>query len=75
MSLLEIRDHLMQVKMASLSSLAVYFNRDADVLRGMLSHWVRCGRVRCFMKTAACGGACHKCPSATTEIYEWLEVV
>jgi len=73
MSLLEIRAYLKQVKIASLATLAVYFNHDTDVLRHMMTHWIRKGSVRCFMKTPNCGGACNKCPTASTEIYEWLD--
>lgn len=74
MGLFEIRAYLIRVKISSLAALAAYFDRDADVLRQMLTHWVRKGSVRCFTKTAACGGVCAKCPQATTELYEWLDI-
>ena len=72
MSLLDIKKHLMQVKIASLSSLCVYFNCESDVLRNMLGHWMRKGCIRQFNKTAACGGNCTKCLPTMTEIYEWV---
>lgn len=72
MSLLDIKNYLMQVKMASLSSLCVYFHCDQEVLRGMLAHWVRKGCVRQCLKTAACGTQCTQCPVSATEIYEWV---
>ncbi len=65
---------MIQVKMASLSSLCVYFNRDPNVLRDMLSHWVRKGKVRQCMKTPKCGVKCNQCSIAATEIYEWVGV-
>jgi putative ferrous iron transport protein C len=74
MSLLDIKNHLMQVKIASLASLCVYFNCRSDVLRGMLALWVQKGKIRSFTKTAACGSSCSKCSAATTEIYEWVGV-
>jgi len=75
MGLLEIRAYLMNVKISSLAALAAYFDRDVEILRQMLRFWVQKGCVRCFTKTAACGGSCAKCPSAATEIYEWLDSV
>lgn len=72
MGLLEIKKYLMQVKIASLSSLCIYFNRDADVLRGMLSHWIRKGCIRQCQKTSACGVKCVQCSPLVTEMYEWV---
>lgn len=72
MNLLDIKSHMMQVRMASLSSLCVYFNSDAEVLRGMLSHWVRKGKMRQCSKTPQCGVKCGKCSPLLTEIYEWV---
>jgi len=73
-SLIAIKQHLMQVKMSSLNALCVIFQTDADKMRCMLEHWMRKGKVKCCMKTAACGSQCFKCDSATTEIYEWVGV-
>lgn len=72
MNLLDIKSHMMQVKMASLSSLCVYFNCDSGVLRDMLSHWVRKGKLRQCMKTPQCGVKCSQCSPLVTEIYEWV---
>jgi len=72
MSLLDLKKYLMQVKIASLSSLCIYFNCDSDLLRVMLQHWVRKGCLRQFNKTAACGVKCTQCIPAMTEIYEWV---
>lgn len=73
MSLIDIKRYMMQVKVASLSSLSLVFNTDPETLRCMLSHWIRKGKVRQCLKTPACGSKCFKCPSATTEMYEWLD--
>jgi putative ferrous iron transport protein C len=72
MSLLNIKKYLMQVKIASLSSLCVYFNAQPEVIRDMLGHWIRKGCLRKCLKTQACGGSCFKCSPLTTEIYEWV---
>ncbi len=72
MSLLEIKNYLMRVKMASLASLCTYFNCDSDILRNMLNHWIKKGCVRRCMKTSNCGTKCMNCNVAATEIYEWV---
>ena len=74
MSLLEIRDYLAQARMASLATLCSYFKCEAELLRQMLEHWVRKGKVRKFNREMACGGKCTQCGSCATEIYEWMAV-
>ena len=75
MSLLDIKNHMMQVKVATLGSLCNLFNADPEMVRCMLKHWVTKGKIRQCVKKPACGSKCFKCPSTTTEIYEWMEVV
>lgn len=72
MSLLDIKQHLMKVRITSLSSICVYFNAEPDVLRDMLGHWMRKGCVRQCTKNPACTTSCGKCSSLVTEIYEWV---
>jgi len=74
MNLLDIRNYLMHVKMASLSSLCHYFNCDSELLRQMLKHWIRKGKVRHCKKTPQCGVKCMQCNPLLTEIYEWVEL-
>lgn len=75
MSLIEIKQYMMKVKMTSLNSLCLLFNADADRVRCMLEHWMRKGKIRQCMKKPACGSKCFKCPTSTTEFYEWVEAV
>lgn len=72
MSLLEIKQYLMKVKITSLASISLYFNTDPDTLRQMLGHWIRKGCVRQCLKTPACGSSCGKCSPLITELYEWV---
>jgi putative ferrous iron transport protein C len=72
MSLLEIKDYLIQVKAASLANLCSYFNCDSELLRQMLAHWIRKGKVRQCKKTSHCGVKCMQCSPSATEIYEWV---
>lgn len=75
MGLLEIKSHMMKVRIASLSHLCVLFKTDAETLRCMLSHWISKGKIRkCFNKPA-CGTKCFKCPTASVEYYEWVEAL
>lgn len=73
MNLLAIKQHMMQVKIATLGSLCLLFNADADTLRCRLEHWIRKGNIKQCVKTPACGSRCFKCPVATTEMYEWVD--
>ncbi len=74
MSLIDIKNYFMQVKIASLANICTYFNSDSDVLRAMLSHWIRKGKIRKFAKTNACGSQCAKCSPSQVEIYEWVSL-
>lgn len=72
MSLIAIKQHMQQVKMASLGSLCSVFGVEPDTLRCMMSHLINKGCVRQCVKKPACGSQCFKCPSTITEIYEWV---
>ena len=72
MSLLDIKNHMMQVKMASLNNLCSVFKTEPDTLRCMLAHWIRKGKMRQCMKKPACGSQCFKCPTSMVEMYEWV---
>ena len=72
MSLIDIKNYLMRVKVSSLASLCSFLNAEPDTLRQMLKLWILKGKVRQYTKTPACGSKCSSCPSDMTEIYEWL---
>jgi len=74
MSLLDIKKHMMAVRMASLGGLCVAFKADPDTIRCMLRHWMQKGKVRKCMKKPACASKCFKCPIETTELYEWIDI-
>lgn len=73
MSLLDIKQHMIRVKVATLGSLCNLFNMDAETLRCMLQHWMKKGKIRQCVKKPACGSQCFKCSSLATEIYEWVD--
>lgn len=72
MSLLELKQHLMQARVCSLGTIAQHFRCDPELMRNMLSHWVRKGCVRQFSKTPSCGKRCGSCGVENYEIYEWI---
>jgi putative ferrous iron transport protein C len=74
MSLLEIKQYLIEVKISSLANLCTYFKCESDLLRCMMKHWMSKGKVRCFTKTANCGKVCSTCDLASVELYEWVGV-
>lgn len=73
MSLLAIKAHLMEVRMASLGSLCHHFRAEPETMRCLLKHWVCKGKVRACKRTPACGSRCAKCPVSDTEMYEWVQ--
>ncbi len=72
MVLSDIKHYLQDRKQATLSDLANHFDMDREAMRGMLTSWIRKGRVvRCDL-TATCGKGCSGCNcEMTMEIYEW----
>ncbi len=69
--LIAVKNHMAGRGITSLRELALHFQVDPDVMRGMLEHWLRKGRVR---RQAACHhSACCGCDPAVTECYWWVE--
>jgi len=75
MSLLDIKQHMLKVKLASLGSLCSSFGCQPDDMRCLLRHWMQKGCIRQCTKEPACGSKCFKCPTSMVELYEWVGVV
>lgn len=73
MSLIAIKNHLMKVKVATLSSLCSLFDAEPDTIRCLLSHLMQKGCVRQCVDKPACAKKCFGCQSVVTEMYEWIE--
>ena len=73
MSLIDIKQHMMRVRMATLGSLCTLFNADAERMRCLLQHWISKGKIRQCTKKPECGSKCFQCPASVTELYEWVE--
>ena len=71
-SLIELKHYLIQRKKVELMGLVKHFDREPELVRSMLSHWIRKGRVRNAGKPPGCGSRCTQCPSTFAEVYEWV---
>ncbi len=71
----DIRKYLMaQGGMVSLYDLANHFDTEEPVMAGMLSHWLRKGRLK--MTESPCAKSCGGCDrGADGEWYQWVGVV
>lgn len=70
MMLSELRDYVRERGRVPLSDMTVRFETGSDVLRDMLAHLIRKGRVQ-TVDGPTCDGCC-KCAPETLEIYEWI---
>ncbi|MGD9157113.1 MAG: FeoC-like transcriptional regulator [Desulfobacteraceae bacterium] len=73
MILTDIKQYLIDNRSASLADLSVRFHTGTDVMRGMLEHWIRKGKLRKLDNCFSCSGCCSFCKSDHTELYEWTD--
>ncbi|MBS1155366.1 MAG: hypothetical protein H6R07_1290 [Proteobacteria bacterium] len=66
----ELRLYLQDRPSVSLAELSRQFKQPAAVIQGMLSHWLRKGRV--VLMRAPCADHCGQC-AGETEWYRWQE--
>lgn len=71
--LLAIKDYLSVRKTASLQELSLHFCKHPEMMRDMMSHWVRKGKVCCLQKPPGCGTRCVQCKPEFAEEYQWVE--
>ena len=72
MILSDIKQYLSQRGSASLTDISTHFDTDPDAMRGMLSQWIRKGRVAKHVAGSSCNSSCNKCDTGPTEIYQWV---
>ena len=73
MTLIELKNYLKQQCTVDLLTLTQHFNVESDIMRDMLEHWIRKGKVRKTSKATKCCEQCYECDPLTLEIYEWVE--
>ncbi|AMO56455.1 FeoC-like transcriptional regulator [Endozoicomonas montiporae] len=69
--LIALRDYLSSQGISSLAELSQRFNVSPDAMRGMLSHWMRKGRL--VQEQSGCSKGCVSCSPEQLEMYRWLE--
>lgn len=72
MILTELKQYLSVRRRVPLADLVHRFDMEPDVLRPMLAHWIRKGKVRKEVMAGGCGTGCCKCDPDTLEVYEWI---
>ncbi|MEO5365662.1 MAG: FeoC-like transcriptional regulator [Magnetococcus sp. WYHC-3] len=69
----DLKDFLRQQQgPVPLRDLAHHFRKDPAVMRDMLAHWERKGRVRVSTQRTACQSHCSGCGTGPAEVCEWL---
>lgn len=72
--LLSLKTFFKEHKTATLQELALHFCKEPQIIRCMLEHWIRKGKICRLRKPSNCGTKCQLCqPQLFTEIYEWIE--
>jgi len=66
---LDIKHYLKEHKVANLQELSLHFQRDPEIMRDMLSHWLRKGVICRAPKPAGCGVSCGQCKPSVAEVY------
>lgn len=72
MLLLQLRDLLQSRPRVNLMEMCRCLESDPEAVRGMLTHWLRKGKVRQCPKPNGCGSRCTQCNVAHAEVYEWV---
>lgn len=71
MRLMELRDYLQQRTQVPVVDIAHHFDTEPEVVRGMLEHWVRKGKVQ-HVQGVACQKGCCKADPNHLEFYQWI---
>lgn len=72
MSLIELKNYMMQVRIATLPNLCQVFKQDAVMVKCLLSHWIKKGKIRQCGNADNCASKCQGCPAQSIERYEWV---
>ena len=73
MILSELRAYICLKKTVTLNELMLHFDMSADALRGMLSKWIKKGKLKQRPLNKNCGTGCCQCDVTLTELYESIE--
>lgn len=73
MVLLEVKHYIKQRQWVNLQDLSLRFQRDPEMMREILRHWVRKGIIRKAPQPAGCGVQCKSCKPSVAEVYCWCD--
>ncbi|TJZ78919.1 FeoC-like transcriptional regulator [Chitiniphilus eburneus] len=68
----DIRQYLRERGQASLADLAARFDSDPEMVRGVIAHWIRKGKVT-EIGGGDCGKSCCACGTTASTAYRWQE--
>ncbi|MFV9990760.1 MAG: FeoC-like transcriptional regulator [Coxiella endosymbiont of Dermacentor nuttalli] len=71
--LLSLKSFLRERKTANLQELSLHFCKQPQIIRSMLEHWIKKGKICRLGRPADCETRCQICHSQFTEIYKWID--
>lgn len=69
MILIEIKNYIAQKNTATLQELSFRFQRDPELMRQMLQHWIRKGVIIKLDAPVGCGSRCTQCRPEIAQEY------
>lgn len=70
----DLKAYLQGREAIPMMALSQHFHKDPAVLRDMLSHWIRKGKVRLAKVEGSCRSGCGGCSAANQEeVYTWID--
>ena len=70
--LLQIRDYLCRLSVASNQQIAREFQLDPQALQPMLELWIKKGVIRCYQEKKGCQSRCFKCNIEPPLYYQYV---
>ncbi|MDP0588872.1 MAG: FeoC-like transcriptional regulator [Candidatus Endonucleobacter bathymodioli] len=69
--LVGVRDYISERGSCSLADISSYFKMSPDAMRGVLSHWIRKGKIK--KEFSGCSSGCVSCAPEILELYYWKD--
>lgn len=70
--LIAIKHYLSHKRTVNLKELSLHFKKQPDMMRLLLQHWIRKGKVKRAPNPVGCGTRCQSCLPGIAEVYEWV---
>ena len=69
--LLSIKRFLRDKEQVNLQDIAFHLRQPPELVRDLLQHWVRKGKVQRCANPPNCGSKCQLCQPVVAEVYRW----